>query len=73
MAAEVRKEFSVHLLNDQGVTKATMLALAFSDCLDACERAGVTGRELALVVTKLQEASFFAKRSIALQPEYQKF
>lgn len=62
----IRPEFQVHLLNEQGLAKAEDLALMFSNFLDAIEDIGVTGRELALVTTKLQEASHFAKRSIAL-------
>lgn len=67
--ANVRKEFTVHLLNDQGITKANQVAEVMSEMLDKLEALGVTGRELSLCITKAQELGFFAKRSIALNPE----
>lgn len=66
-----RQEFQVHKLNDTGIAKATQLGEAFSTCLEQIEALIPTGRERALVVTKLQEASFFAKRAIAVLPENQ--
>lgn len=66
-----RPEFRVHLLNPSGIQKAREIAQAFSACLDKCEELGVTGRELALVKTKLEEASFFAKKGMASLPENQ--
>lgn len=65
----VRKEFQVHLLNEQGIERANAVAAVMSEMLDKLEALGVTGRELALVITKAQELGFFAKRSIALNPE----
>lgn len=67
----VRPEFQVHMLNEQGKSKALALAALFSDLLDAVERRGVTGRELAIVKTKLEEACFFAKKGIASLTENQ--
>jgi hypothetical protein len=67
-----RQEFAVHILNDIGIAKATALGKIFSDALDAIEAIVPAGRERALVVTKLQEASFFAKRGIAVDPANQK-
>lgn len=58
-------EFQVHILNETGLAKAKRLGAAFDALLAECDACGVTGRERALVVTKLQEASMFAKRSIA--------
>ncbi len=40
----------------------------FSDALTRIESLVPAGRERALVVTKLQEACYFAKRGIALDP-----
>lgn len=68
----MRQEFSVHLLNDAGLAKATDLGKIFSDALDAIEAIVPPGRERALVVTKMQEASFFAKRGIAVVEANQK-
>lgn len=67
----IRPEFKVHMLNDAGKTKAHALALVFSSALDQIESAGVAGRDLALVKTKLEEACFCAKRGIAALPENQ--
>ena len=67
----IRPEFSVHMLNDSGKAKARSIASAFSDLLDAVEATGCTGRDLALVKTKLEEACFCAKRGVASLPENQ--
>ncbi len=73
----MRQEFQVHILNDNGIEQAKELGETFSDFLDKLEKlipqaANVNGREMALVRTKLQEASFFAKRAIAVLPGNQK-
>lgn len=67
----IRPEFQVHMLNESGKAKAYVIADALSACLDTIERQGVTGRALALVKTKLEEACFFAKRGMAELPENQ--
>lgn len=64
-------EFSVHVLNDAGLQKAKRIATAFDQLLTELDACGVGGRERAIVVTKTQEACFFAKRSIAVMPENQ--
>jgi len=71
--------FEVHRLNVIGMEKAERLRMVFESALweieDICtvtsgdERANA--REIAIVRTKLQEASFFAKRAMALCPENQ--
>lgn len=64
--------FRSHNLNQLGQERATAVRDAFEDCLEAIEGALGTGappdamREMALVRTKLQEASFFAVRAVAL-------
>lgn len=69
----MRPEFTVHLLNSGGLDAVHALAEDFSDLLNAVEaRCGTEGREMAIVRTHLQEACFFAKRSLALRPENQK-
>lgn len=60
-----RPEFSVHMLNEAGKMKARALAIDFSTLLDRIEASGCTGRDLALVKTKLEEACFVAKRGMA--------
>ncbi len=62
-------EFKVHRLNAVGFAKAVAIADAFRGLLEIAEVSIPKGRELALVITKLQEACFFTKRAIALQPE----
>ena len=67
----MRDEFKVHLLNEQGLKLASDLGDVFSKALTEIEALLPAGRERALVITKLQEASFFAKRGIALDPKNQ--
>jgi hypothetical protein len=65
--------FQVHLLNENGIKKATVLAEAFDSLITTLK--GIcpeSTREFSLVKTKLEEASFFAKKSIANLPENQK-
>lgn len=61
----IRQQFQVHTLNAAGIAKVKHLAELFSGFLDAIEKIVPPGRELSLVVTKLQEASFFARGGIA--------
>lgn len=67
---KVRDEFAVHMLNESGIEKAKALAEGFSVLLEACET--FAGRDVAIVRTKLQEASFFAKLAMACRAENQK-
>lgn len=70
------KLFRVHILNQTGIEKAQHLANAFDDLYDRLETlvgaTGVNSREFSIVKTKLEEASFFAKKAMASQPENQK-
>lgn len=75
--------FEVHKLNMTGMRKAQELALLFDQFLRNVEKLcqvergelwvipPESGREIACVLTKLQEASFFAKRAMAMLPENQ--
>lgn len=67
----IEKEFQVHMLNAEGKVRANMLAEKFSDLLAFCKTVGMPGRELSLVATKLEEASFFAKKAMAINPNCQ--
>jgi hypothetical protein len=68
----IRHEFKVHILNTAGIEKARTLAQEFAWFLDEIESLiGTEGREIALVRTKLEEASFFAKKAMASRPENQ--
>ena len=64
----MRNEFKVHRLNAMGMAKAEAIAAIFSVCLTNLEEVLPPGRERALVVTKLQEAAFFAKKGISEHP-----
>lgn len=64
-------EFEVHMLNETGKARARAIALAFDQLLTNLEAAGVDGREGAIVRTKLEEAAFFAKKSMAKKKENQ--
>jgi hypothetical protein len=64
-------EFKVHRLNEDGLAKADQLAQLFTTLLAQLDRMIPTGRERAIVVTKLQEAAHFAKMALALQKGYQ--
>lgn len=63
----MNKEFEVHKLNDDGMTKAKAIAQAFDVCLETLKTLCVDGREFSITKTKLEEASFFAKKSMASQ------
>jgi hypothetical protein len=67
----IRPEFQVHMLTPLGQARAKDIAVAFSDLLDRLEAQGITGRDMALVKTKLEEACFVAKRGMASLPENQ--
>lgn len=63
--------FEVHKLNELGMQKAELLQVAFKSFLHNLEMTcGRDGREMAIVRTKLEEASFFAKRAMAMQPDH---
>jgi hypothetical protein len=63
-----RPEFQVHMLNDVGKMKAGQLAELFTMLLNGVESICGTGtREMAIVRTKLEEASFFAKKAMATE------
>ena len=57
--------FQVHRLNEDGLKKADEIAAAFNNCLNQLRSLCVEGREFAIVKTKLEEAAFFAKKSMA--------
>lgn len=67
--------FEVHILNSRGISEAMVLQTMFQEFLirieDICSNSDA-GREMAIVRTKLEEASFFAKRAMAMNPENQK-
>lgn len=58
-------QFTVHMLNEAGKVKASEIATAFDLLLTRLEQLCPDGREMAIVRTKLEEASFFAKKAMA--------
>jgi hypothetical protein len=69
---EIDPLFQVHILNDQGKQKATVIACKFHELLCSLRGLGLKeGRELSIVKTKLEEACFFAKKSMANESENQ--
>ena len=55
----------------KGLEKAQQIADAFTVCLGMLKIHCPDGREFAIVKTKLEEANFFAKKSMASLPENQ--
>lgn len=68
--------FEVHILNEEGKAKSRHIALAFDSLYIELQKicgtptSGST-REMAIVRTKLEEACFFAKKSMANVKENQ--
>lgn len=60
---DIHEAFKFHKLNKQGQDKALDMALAFNAFLEDLDLP--EGRYKALVITKLEEACFFAKKSMA--------
>jgi hypothetical protein len=63
--------FQVHRLNEDGMKRADEIAGAFNDCLARLMDLCAEGREFSIVKTKLEEACFFAKKSMANVPANQ--
>lgn len=57
--------FKVHMLTEEGKAKAKVIAEAFDALLTTLDGIVPTGRLLSIVTTKLEEASFFAKKAMA--------
>ena len=63
--------FAPHGLNETGGKKAGRIQQLFEGLMAEVESILTDGRELSLVRTKLQEASFFAVRGVAMKAENQ--
>ena len=61
----MNKEFEVHILTDNGIGKAKEIAAVFDEALNLLKIICPEGREFSIVKTKLEEACFFAKKSMA--------
>ena len=71
METGIHKAFTVHKLNADGLSQAEELAQRFSELLDFTDSIGFDPRLDAIVKTKLEEACFFAKKSMAMNPANQ--
>jgi hypothetical protein len=70
--SKIREEFAVHLLNEEGLTGARKLGEILTETLDRIEAINKQPcREMSLVKTHLQDAGFWAKRALAVNPEMQ--
>ena len=68
----MNKLFEAHKLNSVGLRKANEIAFYFDNLLSALEiPCEGSGREMAIVKTKLEEACFFAKKAMAQNEENQ--
>ncbi len=67
-------EFKVHLLSEDGVRKAQNVASMFDALLNELNQPEMcqTGREFSICKTKLEEACFYAKKSLAMNKQNQK-
>ena len=63
--------FQFHRLNEAGVHKGEMIAESFDILLNDLRKWCPEGREFAIVKTKLEEASFFAKKAMAQDTDNQ--
>jgi len=61
----MNKEFQTHKLDDAGFEKARSIAEAFDECLEKLKWLCFEGREFSIAKTKLEEAAFYAKKSMA--------
>ena len=72
---EIQKhgEFASHILNEDGINKAKKIAEAFDVLLSTLESSYCDeGRSFSICKTKLEEACFFAKKSMATDLRNQK-
>lgn len=63
--------FQFHRLNEGGIAKAKKIAEDFDELLQRLAKNCAAGREWSIVRTKLEEASFFAKKAMANDPQNQ--
>lgn len=64
-------DFTYVKLNPEGAKRVAQIELGFTSLMTALTEACPKGRELALVRTKLQEATFWAKKAVCELPESQ--
>ena len=67
----MRNEFKVHRLTEEGLNYAVTMGEKFSDLLDWLETVCQSSAELTICKRKLEEASFYSKKSLAQNEKYQ--
>lgn len=65
--------FAFHLLNETGKQKVQFITSSFDEMLNRLEETCPDSREFSIVKSKLEEACFYAKKSVALQKENQEY
>ena len=68
---EISPLFSFHKLTEDGIKKSQYVAESFNNLLQELAAVCPEGREFSIVKTKLEEASFFAKKAVANSPSNQ--
>lgn len=63
------KEFDFHLLNEVGKKKALEIANYFDHTLEGLKHLCPDNREFSIAKTNLEQACFFAKKSMASHPD----
>lgn len=58
--------FSSHKLNEKGRGNAELIRCLFDGLLNELDKLCKEGREFSLTKTKLEEASFYAKKAMAI-------
>ena len=67
----MRKEFEVHMLNEEGKGAAAKLAEVYNDLADGVVAVVSEGSpELTIALRKLEESCFYAKKAMAQQAKY---
>ena len=67
----IKPLFQYHALNETGKKEVEWISVWFSDLLGSLEAICPAGRELSIVKTKLEEAAFFAKKSVSMLSDRQ--
>jgi len=69
--SKLKEYFKVHRLNKVGLGLCDDLAQKFEELAKFIDDNGVDCRQKSVALTKLEEACFFAKKSIASNPNFQ--
>lgn len=67
----MHQAFQVHMLNEVGKARAQEIAQGFDSLLKSLEQLVPEGRAKSILITKLEEAAFFAKKAMAELTENQ--